>query len=338
MQNRVIQARGISRLFETYQKPKGFRNSLKGFLNRKYVQKIALQPTDLDVDEGKIIGLVGANGAGKTTLLKLLSGLVHPSSGELKVLGYTPHERKADFLKQISLLLGKKNQLWWDIPPIDSYRLLTRIYELDPLKSEKRVYELTELLDCRDQLNTQLRRLSLGERMKMEIIGSLLHNPRILFLDEPTIGLDIIAQNAIRKFLGEYVKIQRPTIFLTSHYMDDISQLSDRLLLMKNGQIVYDGTVDEFSAEAEAKQVLSFRFTKAPEFDVAVNPEVVFKADELVFKMKVTQGQVVSILAHAMKVSEIADIKIEESDFEDTIREFMEKGRGISQAFHPNPI
>jgi ABC-2 type transport system ATP-binding protein len=247
----AIETKGLSRVYQTYQKPQGTLESLKAFFNRKYTQKIALKPTDLKIPRGQIVGLIGANGAGKTTLLKTLSGLVHPSSGTAEVLGYQPWKRNNDFLKQISLLLGQKNQLWWDIPAADSFQLLIQIYDLEPKAANQRIEELAVLLDCKHVLHTQLRRLSLGERMKMEIIGSLLHQPQILFLDEPTIGLDIVAQTAIRQFLLSYSKQFRPTIVLTSHYMDDIALLADRLLLMSHGEIVYDGTVQAFTQKSK---------------------------------------------------------------------------------------
>ena len=178
----IIETKGLTRFYESYRKPEGVWNSVKGFWRREYERKTALMPTDLKIEGGQIIGLVGANGAGKTTLLKLLSGLIHPTAGEARVLGFIPSERKADFLRRISILLGQKNQLWWDIPAADSYNLLTSIYDIDPKESRRRVAELAELLQCQDLLHVQLRRLSLGERMKMEIIGSLLHKPAVLSL------------------------------------------------------------------------------------------------------------------------------------------------------------
>ncbi len=246
----VIETTDLSREYKSYQKPEGVMNSIKGIWNREYTSKIALDKTTLQIESGKIIGLVGANGAGKTTLLKILSGLVTPTSGDARVLGYRPWERKNDFLRQISILLGQKNQLWWDISPVDSYALLARIYDLDLNKTRLRIKDLAEMLQCSHVLNTQLRRLSLGERMKMEIIGALLHEPKILFLDEPTIGLDIVAQENIRNFLASYVKEKEPTVILTSHYMDDIATLADRLLLISKGNIVYQGTVNEFVANS----------------------------------------------------------------------------------------
>ena len=249
----VIETEALSRVYKTYQKPEGLMNSIKGIWQRQYVSKVALAPTTLKIESGKIIGLVGANGAGKTTLLKILSGLVTPSSGTATVLGFKPWERKNEYLKQMSILLGQKNQLWWDISPVDSYALLARIYDLDIAATRIKVDELATMLDCKHVLNTQLRRLSLGERMKMEIIGALLHDPKILFLDEPTIGLDIVAQQNIRNFLTNYVKEKGPTVILTSHYMDDIASLADGLLLISKGHIVYQGTVDQFVANTNSE-------------------------------------------------------------------------------------
>jgi ABC-2 type transport system ATP-binding protein len=256
----VIETQNLSRVYQSYRKSEGLWNSLKGFVKRDYIYKTAVDATTLKIESGQIIGLVGANGAGKTTLLKMLSGLVTPSSGDATVLGYRPWERKNEFLRQISILLGQKNQLWWDISPLDSYALLARIYDMDMQYARNRVQELATLLQCDHVLHTQLRRLSLGERMKMEIIGALLHEPKVLFLDEPTIGLDIVAQEIIREFLAKYVKEKGPTVILTSHYMDDIAKLADKLLLISKGHIVYQGSVNEFvknsnKAQAENEEV-----------------------------------------------------------------------------------
>jgi ABC-2 type transport system ATP-binding protein len=247
----IIETKNLSRVYKTYRRGEGSWNALRGFFRRQHELKVALKPTTLTIEKGQVVGLVGANGAGKTTLLKILSGLIYPSEGEVSVLGYKPYERKSEFLRQISILLGQKAQLWWDLPAAESFNLLANIYDLDVKKTKQSWLQLAERLDCADQLYVQLRRLSLGERMKMEIIGSLLHEPKVLFLDEPTIGLDVLAQNTIRRFLTEYVKDKQPTIILTSHYMDDISRLADRLLLISMGSIVYDGTVNNFITHAE---------------------------------------------------------------------------------------
>lgn len=321
----AVQTRELNRSYQTYKKPEGLWNSIRGFWSRQYEQKIALAPTSLSIEEGQIVGLVGANGAGKTTLLKLLSGLIHPTSGEAKVLGFTPWERKNDFLRQISVLLGQKNQLWWDIPPADSFELLARIYNIDSYEAKSRVGELAELLRCQDQLNVQLRRLSLGERMKMEIIGSLLHRPRVLFLDEPTIGLDIVAQNTIRDFLAAYVEKFRPTILLTSHYMDDISKLADRLLLISAGQIVYDGTVAGFMSRAETKQRLSLKLETPLSSELVLGTGLRLDVGTSVVEIEISEDLVGPALEQLLARSRVHNLRVEEADFEDVIRRFLEK-------------
>ncbi len=322
----VIECTELSRVYQSYKKEEGLINSVKGFWKRNYISKNALAPTNLKIEGGQIIGLVGANGAGKTTLLKLLSGLIYPTGGEAKILGMNPWDRKPEFLRRISILLGQKNQLWWDIPAADSYDLLTRIYDLDIQAARARVKNLSEILQCQDQLHVQLRRLSLGERMKMEIIGALLHQPDVLFLDEPTIGLDIVAQTAIRNFLITYVEEHRPTVILTSHYMDDISQLANRLLLISQGSIVYDGSVPHFLNRAANKQKLSVELKRPPSTDVALTEELVLKADQKLFEAEISAEHMGSVLEKILSVSAVHDLKIEEVDFEEVIRDFLQKG------------
>lgn len=333
----VIETRGLMRSYQTYKKSEGVLNSLKGFFNRQHETKTALHPTDLNIEGGQIIGLVGGNGAGKTTLLKLLCGLITPSQGEARVLGFDPSKRQAAYLKQVSILLGQKNQLWWDLPPSDSFELLTRIYDLDRADAKRRVLELADVLQCRELLNVQLRRLSLGERMKMEIIGSLLHKPRVLFLDEPTIGLDIVAQSNIRTFLADYVKRERPTVILTSHYMDDISKLADRLLLISKGQIVYDGTVPSFMGTVEPLQKLSLTLEKGPEYPVEIAPGIILSPDALSFQAELPQKKLALAIQRIMSHVSIIDMKIEEADFEDIIHKFLEKDSRLRKDGHPLP-
>ncbi len=331
----AIETTALTRVYETYRKPEGVWNSVKGFWKRDYENKVALAPTDLKIEGGQIIGLVGANGAGKTTLLKLLSGLIYPSGGEAKILGYNPWDRDPEYLRRISILLGQKNQLWWDIPAADSFELLARIYDLDPQEAKRRVNELAELLQCTELLHVQLRRLSLGERMKMEIIGSLLHRPAVLFLDEPTIGLDIVAQTSIREFLSAYVERERPTVILTSHYMDDISRLADRLLLISKGSIVYDGTVEDFVGEAENVQRLSVRIAKPPAADVELSPSLVLKAGAESFTAEMPSNEIATTVQKLMNISPVDQLKIEEANFEDVIRKFLEKESRLRAAGRP---
>ncbi len=321
----VIETKDLSRIFKSYEKPEGLVESLKGFWSRKHVEKTALAPTTLQIESGQIIGLVGSNGAGKTTLLKLLSGLIHPTSGTAKVLGYEPWKRDARFLRQMSILLGQKNQLWWDLAPKDSFNLLADIYDLDKKKASTKVMDLAEMLECRHVLTTQLRRLSLGERMKMEIIGSLLHDPKILYLDEPTIGLDIVAQTGIRKFLDEYVKNKGPTVILTSHYMDDIAKLADRLLLISKGSIVYDGTVGGFVAKSESLQKISFNLSEPLNNFISLAEDLRLEPYKQEFSVEVKAEKLAGILAQITQLPGVHNLKFEEADFEDIIHRYLEK-------------
>jgi ABC-2 type transport system ATP-binding protein len=320
----VIHTRALTRAYETYDKPEGVWNSVRGLWNRKYISKVALKPIDLEIVPGQIIGLVGSNGAGKTTLLKILSGLIHPTGGEATVLGHVPWKREEAFLRRISILLGQKNQLWWDIPAADSFDLLARIYDLPLEKTKRRSKELADLLDCTHVLHTQLRRLSLGERMKMEIIGSLLHDPEVLFLDEPTIGLDVVAQTRIRTFLSEYVRDRRPTVILTSHYMDDIARLANRLLLISKGALVYDGTVQQFIDKSERLQRILLRYAEPLKESLTLANGHELLAGSVEHTIQITSQQLPEAVRLLTQRATVLELKIEEVDFEDVIRKFLE--------------
>ena len=322
----TIEIMGLGRTFQTYRKREGIGASIRGFFSRDYEYKIALQPTTLSIQKGSIVGLVGANGAGKTTLLKLLAGLIHPTVGDARILGFQPWQRDFSYLSRIGILLGQKNQLWWDIPAADSFDLLGKIYGLSAAVVKDRTYELADLLGATDQMHIQLRRLSLGERMKMEIIGALLHRPEILFLDEPTIGLDIVAQSAIREFLVKYAARENPTIILTSHYMDDIAHLADRLLLISRGGIVYDGTVKSFTEAAELKQCLTMRFETPLLLDVTVkNEKVAVPSGATTARVELHRANVSSFLKQILEQTQLAELKIEQTNFEDVVHEFLAK-------------
>lgn len=328
----VISTRQLARSYRTSRQETGLLASLKGlFVNRDEL-KHALLPIDLNIPRGQIVGLVGSNGAGKTTLLKLLSGLIFPTHGTASVLGYTPWERPNAFLRQISLLLGQKNQLWWDIPANDSFQLLMAIYDLDKAATLKRVESLATRLDCRHVLKVPLRRLSLGERMKMELIGCLLHSPKILFLDEPTIGLDVVAQTNIRQFILEELKGTDITIILTSHYMDDIALLADRLLLMSHGAIAYDGTVDHFMSLTPTTKRLVADFTTPLTESLILSSTLKIPAGSLSFDHALGSEDLFRCLKIITSQAPIRDLKIEEPDFEDVIRIFLEKESSLHKA------
>jgi len=240
----VISVSNLSKHYSVYKKEPGFTGSLKSLVNRKYEAVKAVEQVSFEIEEGEFVGFIGPNGAGKTTTLKMLSGLLYPTSGKVKVLGYTPFDRKTNFLKEISLVLGQKNQLWWDLPAMESLLLNKEIYEIEDSKFNSTLEDLTSLLDAKEIINVPVRKLSLGQRMKMELIAALIHSPKVLFLDEPTIGLDVVMQKKIREFLKEYNKEYKSTIILTSHYMEDVEELCKRVIIINYGQLLYDGSLE----------------------------------------------------------------------------------------------
>jgi ABC-2 type transport system ATP-binding protein len=256
----MIQVHGLSKEFEYYKKEQGLKGSLKNLFFRERLVKEAVKDLDLSVEEGEVVGFLGPNGAGKTTSLKMFAGILYPTSGNAQIMGYTPWERKNDFKRQISIVMGQKNQLWWDLPASESMYLNKQIYGISDYDYKKRLDEMAEMLDVTEILDVQVRRLSLGERMKMELITALLHHPRVLFLDEPTIGLDIISQKKIRMFLKEYNKVEGVTILLTSHYMDDIRTLCKRSIVINHGKVVYDGDTEKIGQMMEHKKIIRLKF------------------------------------------------------------------------------
>ncbi|MFO0034945.1 MAG: ATP-binding cassette domain-containing protein, partial [Planctomycetota bacterium] len=218
----IIEIRDLRKSYRVYQKREGVWASVQGLFHREYRDVEAVRGINLRVEQGEFVAFLGPNGAGKTTTLKLLSGVINPTSGSAEVMGYVPWDRSNEYRRRFALVMGQKNQLWWDLPAADSFRLHQHIYRIDPAQFERTVGELSELLDVQRLLTRPVRELSLGERMKMELIAALLHSPEVLFLDEPTIGLDVIAQHKIQQFLKHYQQVRRITILLTSHYMKDI--------------------------------------------------------------------------------------------------------------------
>src|SRR6478735_2588486 len=241
----AIEVNGLTKTFRTYKKQPGFGGAIKGLWRRQYEATAAVKDVNFSVEPGELVGFLGPNGAGKTTTLKMLAGLLFPTSGTGSVLGYVPWERADGYRRQFALLLGQKNQLWWDLPARESLELNAKIYGIPDDVLERMVSEMTELLAVRDKLNVAVRELSLGERMKMELIASLLHRPKILFLDEPTIGLDVVSQKTVREFLREHNERHHTTIVLTSHYMADIQELCRRVIIIDHGALFFDGQLSE---------------------------------------------------------------------------------------------
>jgi ABC-2 type transport system ATP-binding protein len=263
----LIKATNLSKTFDYYKKDLGLKNSLKNLFYREKLTKTAVDSISFEIEEGEIVGFLGPNGAGKTTSLKMLSGILHPTGGEASVLGYVPWERKKAFKMQFAIVMGQKNQLWWDLPANESLYLNKCIYEIDDKTYQSTLAELTELLDVKDLLNVQVRRLSLGERMKMELIAALIHKPRLIFLDEPTIGLDIISQKKFRQFFKYYNQEKKSTIILTSHYMDDVKDLCKRVIVINQGRIVFDGDLQRVNDVFAQSKIIKLQLSApvAPE-------------------------------------------------------------------------
>jgi ABC-2 type transport system ATP-binding protein len=262
----------VQQLSKTYQVPEregGFGAAVRGFFKRKYKYVKAVQQVDFKITQGEVVGFLGPNGAGKTTTLKMLSGLLHPTAGTATVLGFTPWELKPEYLRSMTLVMGQRNRLAWDIPAADSFLLNQAIYRIPDDEYKKTYKELDELLELEPIMKKPVRNLSLGERMKCEIAAGLLHRPKILFLDEPTIGLDITGQSRIREFLREYNKLTGATILLTSHYMADVTALCERIIIIHHGQLKYDGGIGELSRKIAPFKLIGVMLAESNSHDLA---------------------------------------------------------------------
>ncbi len=257
MNENQIEVRDLTKTYRVPVRPEGLKLALKSLLKPTHTEITAVQGVSFTIETGAMVGLIGPNGAGKTTTLKLLSGLLHPSSGEIKVAGYTPWQRHPDYLRRISMVMGNKSQMLWDIPPMDSFRVLGEIYTVPKGEYRRSLDELIHLLEMEDLLNKPVRNLSLGERMKCELTASLLYRPAVLFLDEPTLGLDVSMQLRLRRFLAEYNQRSGTTVILTSHYMADVSALCPRVILIHHGRLLYDGELG-----ALARQLMPFKMLR----------------------------------------------------------------------------
>jgi ABC-2 type transport system ATP-binding protein len=330
----MIEAQGLAKTFRVAKKEPGLRGSLKALVRRRYVTKEAVRPATFRVEEGEIVGLVGPNGAGKTTLVKMLAGIIHPTAGDARVLGFRPWERANDFRRQVALLMGQKAQLWWDLPAADGFLLLKDIYRIPEADFRARLEELSTLLAVTEQLHVPVRRLSLGERMKMELIAALLHGPKVVFLDEPTIGLDLMAQRAVREFLLRYRERHRPAMLLTSHYMEDIERLCSRILLIREGTIIYDGRLDRIAASAGDAKVLRAHLKPegapgAAEMRAFLERlgEVV-ASDEGSVAVRVPRARVAEAASALLQRLPVADLAIEAPEVGDVIERLLQERKG----------
>lgn len=320
----MIEVRHLTRIFRTYKKQPGFWGGVRGLFRREFEETAAAKDISFDIAEGEFVGFLGPNGAGKTTTLKMLSGLIYPTSGTARVAGYDPTKRENAYRRLFALVLGQKNQLWWDLPAIESFHLLRAIYGLPVDQFKTTLDELVQLLDVGGKLNVMVRELSLGERMKMELIAALLHRPRVLFLDEPTIGLDVVSQKAVRQFLRDYNRRHRVTILLTSHYMADIKELCERVIVIHRGTKIYDGALANVEAVGGRKKIIKFRATdgNVPSFVDLIDTSAT-KDDLGNITLHVPSDQVVSVSQRILAAGPVEDITIEDVPIEDVIAELF---------------
>lgn len=318
--DRAVVVDRLVKNFEVTEKEKGLKGSIKSIFSPKKKIIHALRGISFTIQPGELVGFIGPNGAGKTTTLKTLSGLLYPSSGFVQVLEHDPWKKRPEFLKQISLIMGQKNQLWWDLPAIETFELNKEIYEISSRDYEKNLEELVALLDVAKLLKTQVRRLSLGQRMRMELVAALLHKPKMLFLDEPTIGLDLIGQQKVRDFIYEYNRKNNATIILTSHNMDDLTNLARRVIVIDDGCILFDGALEE----------LTGRFAKEKIIKISLSKEVDIKTIEHVGEVKrvlfpeviisVPRSTVAVAASEILQNFPVNDLTIEEVSVEEIIK------------------
>ena len=327
---RVIEARALSKTYQRPIKEAGLKGSLKSLFHRTVVEKKALSGFDLTVEEGELVGLIGPNGAGKTTLVKMLCGIIQPTSGSLSVIGFRPGDLEDDFRRQYAVVMGQKSQLWWDLPSLDTFRLNKEIYGIPDNRFKRNLDEYVELFGVSELLQVPVRNLSLGERMKMELMAALLHDPRLIFLDEPTIGLDAIAQKQIRQFLKEVNSLRKVTILLTSHYMEDIRHLCKRILVINEGVKMYDGPLDELLSRFQGQREIKVTLSDPVGMDLVL-PESVEWTDRQPchLQFRVDRTEVRSLLASLLSQCEIEDIRIEDEEIGHVIERIYRSGKEV---------
>lgn len=320
----IIQVDHLSRNFKQYRKSPGLLASVKGIFHREYFTIPAVKDISFSINEGEIVGFIGPNGAGKTTTLKMLSGLLSVSSGTVNVLDYDPFKRQPDFLKSYALVMGQRSQLLWDLPPLETFELNKEIYSIPKQKYLDGLDHLATLLDVKQFLDIPVRKLSLGQRMKCELIASLLHQPKLLFLDEPTIGLDVVVQKNIRSFLKEFNQDQKTTIMLTSHYMDDVQELCSRIIIINQGTIVYDGDLTSLIRHYANNKNLKLTFTKpVHKKDLTLFGEIVHFHDGLSATIKVPRETHLKVASALIKKLPIDDLDIAEIGLDEVIRQIF---------------
>ena len=322
----IVVAQHLSKVYSVAVKEPGFKGTLAHFLNRTYRQVKAVQEVSFEIGMGEVVGFLGPNGAGKTTTLKMLTGLIHPSSGKVRVANHIPFRRQASFLQKITLVMGQKQQLLWDLPALDSLKINAAVYGISNQDFRHRVGELTEMLALEGKLNQPVRKLSLGERMKAELLAALLHQPQVLFLDEPTLGLDVNAQLGVREFLREYNRHTGATVLLTSHYMADITALCQRVLVIHQGQLIYDGSLEglleRFAPYREVKVELA---QQLPIQKLSTYGELE-AVEGLQVRFLVRREELTSTVSRILAELEVRDLSVTEPPIEEVIGRVFSTG------------
>lgn len=331
----LIEIKDLRKSYRVYQKKEGLGASLRGLFKREYKEVEAVRGIDLEVQKGEFVAFLGPNGAGKTTTLKLLSGVISPTSGEATVMGHVPWQRANAYRRKFALVMGQKNQLWWDLPAQESFRLHQQIYNVDPTEFDRTTKHITELLGVERLLSQPVRELSLGERMKMELTAALLHSPQVLFLDEPTIGLDVVAQHAIQEFLKEYQEQRETTILLTSHYMKDVAALCQRVVIIANGLIRYDGSLSGIVDRFSGSKIITLQFADDDMPDDLARYGEIIETQVPRVKLRVERQKVAAMLAAVLDRCDVEDVSVEDPPLEEVIAELFSQVDENSKAARP---
>ena len=319
----AIQLKNLTKVYRVYRKREGLRAAFTGLFRREHTDVRAVDDISFDIEKGEMVAFLGPNGAGKTTTLKLLSGLIYPSSGTATVLDHIPWKRENAYRRRFALVMGQKNQLWWDLPAQESFRLHQEIYRIDDATFRRRLDELTDLLEVKRLVSQPVRELSLGERMRMELIAALLHSPEVLLLDEPTIGLDVVSQRRVQEFLKFYQQEQQVTVVLTSHYMKDVEALCQRAIIINHGKIQHNGPLAEIVDRFSTHKVLELQFANEVPSDLARFGEV-FDVQPPRVKIRIPRQQVPEALGAILSAYAIEDVGVHDRPLEEVIAEMFE--------------
>jgi len=322
----------LRKYYDVHHKEPGLAGSLRSFVRRRYQHVKAVDGITFRIEPGEMVGFLGPNGAGKTTTLKVLSGLLYPTGGRVEVLGFTPYERRAAYLEQFTLVMGQKNQLMWDLPALETFLVNKAIYQISDADYRATYRELDDLLELGPLVKKQVRKLSLGERMKCELAAALMHRPRVLFLDEPTIGLDVTMQVAIRQFIAEYNRRHGATVILTSHYMADVTALTRRIIVIDHGKLLYDGDLRQLVERVAPYKLLSIVMRDDTPREALTHYGEVESLDGVKARLRVPRGQATEVAARLLSAVKLDDVLIEEPPVEDIIRQVFADSKAAREA------